>query len=252
MSETNDLFKEDKQPNTQETPEQPQTDPFADKLLAIRNENGEPKYKDVNQALEALQHSQAFIEQLKNEKRELENKFENTESELKRMKAIEEYVERLKPSDPPASQPKETPSGNGGLSEEQIAQLLEERLAARDREAKAATNLETVVNSLTQNFGDKASEVIKQRAQELNTTPEQIKKLAMDNPVMALTLLGSQGSANPSPTKSTHIPPREVPNDNPRPQWERSVVHGGLTNRELTDRWKEAQQYTHKRLGVKS
>lgn len=185
-----DLFEEPKEPeqpkNTEVTPSEPQTDPFADKLQEIRNESGEPKYRDVPTALDALKNSQQFIEQLKQEKRELEEKYNKTQSELERMGAIEEYVEKLKPSNANADQPKETPKGDGGLSEERVAQLLEERLSAREQQALQAANLEKVVGKLTEAHGDNAAEFIKQRAKELNTSAQELKNLAMSNPSVAL------------------------------------------------------------------
>ena len=50
---------------------------FADLLGSIKNERGEPKYKDVQTALDALKHSQDFIPQLKIEKEQLEIKLAN-------------------------------------------------------------------------------------------------------------------------------------------------------------------------------
>ena len=238
-------------PKNPETPVTPQSDPFADKLQEIRNENGEPKYKDVQTALDALKNSQAFIEQLKREKRELEESHAATKSELEKMGTIDDYVNRLKPSTPQADPSKTvTPQGDGGLSEEKIAQLLEQQLSARERQNQAATNLNAVVSKLTETHGENASEFIKQRARELSTTPEKLKEMAMDNPTLALTLLGGTKQKPAAPSQSTAYPPRTPLDDNPMPRWEKSVVHGGLTNKELVEKWKEAKSYTHKRLGV--
>lgn len=163
-----DLFEEPKEPeqpkNTEVTPSEPQTDPFADKLQEIRNESGEPKYRDVPTALDALKNSQQFIEQLKQEKRELEEKYNKTQSELERMGAIEEYVEKLKPSNANADQPKETPKGDGGLSEREshnywksvcrpvnnrpYRQLILKRLWANSQKLMATMPLSLLSNEL--------------------------------------------------------------------------------------------------------
>jgi hypothetical protein len=58
------------QPNVFSSEETPQNVPastnvFEDQLKQIKNETGEQKYDSVPKALEALQHSQSFIGQLK-------------------------------------------------------------------------------------------------------------------------------------------------------------------------------------------
>lgn len=254
-----DLFKEqntnneEQQQNNEETPREPQADPFADLLSEIRNENGEPKYKDVATALNALKSSQSFIEQLKAEKRELEEKHNKTQSELERMGTIDDYVNRLQnksPKSATADQPKETPKGEGGLSEEQVARLLDERLTARERQAAQAANLERVQSQLKETHGENAAVFLKQKAEELEMTLDELKELASTKPTVALTLLGGQTKSPTKPSQSSVIPPRQAPDNNPMPSWERSAVHGGLTNKELSERWKQAKQFTYKRIKV--
>ncbi len=46
---------------------QPSDNVFADQLASITNERGEPKYKDLPTALQALKHSQEYIPSLKQE-----------------------------------------------------------------------------------------------------------------------------------------------------------------------------------------
>lgn len=238
--------------NTEETPRETHADPFADQLSQIRNENGEPKYKDVQTALDALKNSQSFIEQLKAEKRELEDKYNKTQSDLERMGTIDDYVKKLQnPQETAtANQPKETPKGEGGLSEDQVARLLEERLAAREQQAVRSANLNKVQDHLRETHGDNAAVFLKQKATELDMTLEELKDLASTKPTVALTLLGGKAQTPAKPSQSSVIPPREVPNDNPMPQWERSAVHGGLTNKQLAERWKQAKQFTYKRIKV--
>lgn len=236
--------------DTPETPANPQTDPLADLLREIRNEQGEQKYKDIPTALKALANSQQFIRQLQEEKRSVEEEKERVRAELEKMGTIDDYVKRLQPNNATADQPKETPKGDGGLSEERVAQLLEERLTARERQAVATANLSQVETHLKQTHGERAAEFLKQRASELNISVTDLKELAMKTPSAALALLGGEVKKPVVPSQSSVIPPRQAPDDNPFPQFERSVVHGGLTNEELKDRWKQAKAYTHKRLKV--
>lgn len=236
--------------NTQETPAAPQSDPFADLLQGIRNEQGEQKYRDVKTALEALKNSQQFIEQLKNEKRDVEAREAAARVELEKMGTIDDYVKRLQNKDANADAPKETPKGGEGLSEARLAQLLDERLTAREMQAVEAANRNAVEAELQKVHGDNAAGFIKQRAKELGMSVNDLETLAKRTPNAALQLLGGTPKPSVAPSQGSIIPPREVPNDNPMPKWERGVAHGGLTNKELVERWRVAKDYTYKRIKV--
>ena len=202
------IFDDKKQEETPATPDNTQTDPFADKLQEIRNENGEPKYKDVETALSALKASQDYIKQLKGENQSWEEKYQSAKEELEKMGSIDDFVNRISPkkeeSTPAPTQ--ETPKISEGLSEEQVAKILEERLAAREQESAKAANLKRVIDHLQQAHGDKAVEYIQQKAQELGTTPAELKSLAGSNPQMVLRLLDSGEKQQPSkPTETSFL-----------------------------------------------
>lgn len=236
----------------QETPAKPQPNPFEDKLKAIRNEDGEPKYKDVETALEALAASQQFIETLKTEKRTTEEQLNAMKTELEKMGNIEDFVKRISPNAQEPEKKVETPPTVKGLSEEEVRQLLEDSLTQRDKQSKAEQNLNRVVEELSKVHGDKASAYIQMKAKELNTTPAALKELASSNPTMALTLLGSQAKPSSQSSPSSINSPRTAPNTNEAPHWEKSAARGGLTNSQLMERWRQSKDYTNKRIGLET
>ena len=70
MSSDQTLFKDEPITTPQATPESitPAANPsdlFTDQLAAIKNDQGVPKYDTVEKAIEALQHSQQYIPELK-------------------------------------------------------------------------------------------------------------------------------------------------------------------------------------------
>lgn len=139
MTNTNDqddIFGNEPKPNQTNPgdPGTPPSDPFADKLAGIKNENGEQKYKDLNTALEALSASQQFIPQLQNENAELKKQMEEMDAKLKQMGNIEDFVNRVSPNQPatPPAEPA-TPVQPQGLGEEEIAKLLDQRLDQRNQ-----------------------------------------------------------------------------------------------------------------------
>lgn len=246
---------ENKQEIPPTTPVTPQTDPFVDKLMLIKNEKGEPKYKTVDDALVALAHSQKFIEDLKAEKRATEEALAAERAEREKLGNIDEFVKKLNPNAKP-TQPPATPANEDGLSEERVAQLLETTLQKREREKLMQNNLATVQEQIAATHGEKATDFIRNRAKELNTTPAALKELAMTNPTMAMTLLGG-GSAKPNPTPSQPsltkpaIAPKDA-NVPPRVELGKGVTRGGLSNKELAERFRQSKEFTNKRIGLES
>lgn len=227
-----------------------QSNPFVDKLMAIRNEKGEPKYKSVEDALDALAASQQFIETLKGEKKPLQEEVEALRAELAKRATLEDFVNKLKPTATPAT-PSETPSTDAGLSEEKVTQLLENTLEKRERVAAEQRNLDSVVGKLSEQHGDKAVEFIKQRAAELNTTPAALKELAKANPTMALTLLGGgsvKPNASPSQPSLNGVPRTSNADEKPKA----GLARGGYSNKELAEHFNKSKAITNKRLGLET
>ena len=248
----NDMFNEQpqqEQPKV-ETPPTANSDPFADKLSAIKNEQGEPKYKDTETALEALSASQQFIERLKAEKAEEQRLRVELETKLTKLGSIDDFVKKLNPNTQ-TNERVETPQNSAGLSEEKVAELLQKHLAQRDQESQQTKNLSEVTQKLSELYGDKSAALIQQRAKELGTTAAGLRDLAKSNPKMALALLSTPSKAPaPAPSQTSMNLPYTPREDNPMPRFEKGTTRGGLSNAELAERFKQSKSYTNKRIGV--
>ena len=247
---SDDPFTEQKAPETktEEDPSVAQADPFADKLKTITNEQGQPKYDSTDKALEALDASQQFIETLKKEKQAQSDELAQARAEIAKLGSIESFVEKLNPT-MKTEEPQATTEVSG-LSEEAVNKLLQAQLNQRDEQSQQDSNLAKVIKGLTNEHGDKASEFIRQRAKELDTTPEKLKQLAKSDPALVMQALASDKSSSPSSSQSSFNKDYTPKNDNPKPTWEKGAARGGMTDRELAVRWRETQAYTNKRLGL--
>lgn len=248
-----DVFAEN-QTNPAGDPSVSPTDPFADKLKEIRDETGKPKYKDVDTALEALNASQQFIEQLKQEKRQVEAEKATAEAELAKLGNIDDFVKRLNPTQ---EQPNVTPTSDapGGLSEDKVVELMEQRLKAQQEKAVAEQNLQKVLSTLVQEHGDNAATFIQNKAQELGTTPTKLKELSSSNPTMALHLLGGAAvKPKVTPSVSSVLSPTNDSGELTRPVVEKGqgVARGGRTNKELLEMFRQSKEYTNKRIGLET
>lgn len=122
------------------------------------------KYKDVQELAKAYVHADEFIEKLKEEKREVEERLLHSEA---RNRTADEILIALRSPQPQTalemamednensvnqtmSTPKETPS-----SEDRVAELVTSLLEKRERSERAKKQKEIVWSKLTQAFGSK-------------------------------------------------------------------------------------------------
>jgi hypothetical protein len=168
---------------------------FADLLSSIKNERGEPKYKDVQTALEALRHSQEFIPQLKSDKEKTEQQLAALSVEVERLKTIEQSITQLNLQN---TQQQATPAPQ--FSKDDVAQLVNQTLTKREVEILQRNNLNSVVESVQKAHGDKAQEVFYGKAKELGMSVEQINSLAAQSPSAVLKLFGIDKGVIPQVT----------------------------------------------------
>ena len=195
MSEQN-IFSENTNPPAggDATPPNDQSNQFADLLGSIKNDRGEPKYKDVKTALEALKHSQEYIPSLKEEKERTASELAALKAEVERLKNIEDVVERLS-----SQQSQEKPPA--GLSEDAVANLVNQTLTKREQAALREANIKGVVARMQQALGAEADKAFYSKAAELGMTAEQINNLAAQSPTAVLKLFGLEGTQQPVQSK---------------------------------------------------
>lgn len=180
-------------PNTQQN-----ANPFADLLNGIRNESGSPKYGTVEDALKGAAHAQAFIDQLKREKAELQAERDRLAGVADKTTELERTVQELIQKSQERTQTGET------LTPEQIAELVTRTLTEKETHKSAQENLNTVVSTLQREFGADAEQKFYAKAQELGMTKAEINQLAASKPKAVLTMLGVSGQ--PAQKQGTTAP----------------------------------------------
>lgn len=164
------------------------TDPYADLLGSVKNERGEQKYKTVEEALNALKHSQDFISTLQGEKRELENKFTGLSGEVEKLKGLESVVQELI-----SGKPKETekPSVPNGLDVESVQELVRKTLAIEESAKTQKANQSAVAKRMVELFGsEKAEAEFYSRVESLGLGRAEVNELAGKSPTAVFKLLG--------------------------------------------------------------
>lgn len=167
-------------------------DPFADLLGTVINDKGEPKYASTPEALKGLAHSQQHI-------KNLEGELAQYKAELGKRKAVEDALKEFthKP------EPEVTPTQ--GLTEEAVADLVQQRLTEIERSKTVESNTKKVVDVIQSKFGDKAEEAFYGKAKELGMTKEQFNSLAAQSPdaVLAFFNVATQPASTPGSSINT-------------------------------------------------
>ncbi len=206
------------QPNAfGEAPATPATPPSdLDALLsAIKNENGEQKYRSVEDALRALDASQRYIPELKGQLTGALGEIEGLKATVGKFSNIEETVQRLLAQDTNRGS---NPPPAAGLDEQAVIKLVQQSLQQSKAADVAESNFKLVNEALVQKYGAKAVEMVNAKAAEVGTTPKALQELASQNPQLVLALFGSTTQSDPQMTQASRITPPPVHKDVPPAQ----------------------------------
>lgn len=223
----------DATPVTPATPA-PVADPAVTLLANIKGEDGQQKYKDVTTAISALQHSQEYIKQLKQQLEEATQKASQAVTMEQVLAAIN------KPSDAPQG----TTQAQGGLTAEDVLRLMQ----AEERKKIEKANAAKVAQKFKEVHGEKAEETFYAKAAEIGLTRDAINSLAATSPEAVFSMFGLKGGPAPVPGSPSGINTHsmQAPQSTPR-----QPVMGFKRESELLDYWKNLKAEVERDLNVK-
>lgn len=166
-----------------QTPPASQKPDYADLLSGIVNDQGEQKFKTVEDLIKGYTSSQDFISTLKAEK-------QTAESELAVAKKLEELLQPQAAPEVPAPQAEQA----AGLSPEDVVSILKQEQA---RETMRG-NLAKVKGALSEAFGNDFEAELGKKIGELGITPQIADQMAMETPDALLKILSLDKKA-PTP-----------------------------------------------------
>ena len=177
-------------------------DQIATLLSNIRNESGEPKYRTVEDGIKALQHSQTFIDQLKQEIQSTKLRLEQAEGVASKVTTLEQAVQDLIKG----TNQQSTATPEQKVDESSLAAVVERVLSSKTAQQKRDENVSKVVNELQSKFGTEASTKFYEKANELGMSKAEINELAAKSPTAVFQLFGlgtTQKQPNVAPNTST-------------------------------------------------
>lgn len=247
MADQPDIFASAPTEPTKVSDQAPNTD-YADLLKSIVNEHGQQKYDSLPKALEGLTHAQQYIPQLKTELQSKEQELATLRAELEKRAAVEDVVTRL------TAQKRDLegqgkPPESSGLNEQAVLQLVQQALGQAKASDQAAQNHAQVQHALSSKFGDKAAEVVANKARELGTTTDQLGQLASQNPAMVLALFNTSATPIVKPTTgSVNLPTYQQ--DRPPLEKPAKSVLSGATSKQQKDYMLRVREEVYARHGI--
>lgn len=189
---TDQLFKQET-PAKQETPST-EGDTPTDTGAVDQNtplfKVGDREY-DAQAAAKDIAHKQAFIEQILQEKRELEQQMEQLQEKSRETLTVEERLQQalseLNQQHVPQQEPsQETETVDTKAIEDQLRKIAEETSSAtyeqRQQKEIKQRNLNASIQAAKEALGDGYEEALRNKGKALNLTDSQIQALAEDNP----------------------------------------------------------------------
>lgn len=181
-----DLFDDD----TQNSPAIVQVDPDKDYLAELVGDG--KKFAEVTDLARGKAEADLFIEQLKQENATFREKLREATTYDKLMNDLAATkTNGENPNDNSSNQ--ENPSGEPGadgvtFTQEQIDQLLEQKLSEHQSRTKQAENVQKVQSEFVERFGDKASTVLRSIGESNGLNGDELREMAAQRPQVIINL----------------------------------------------------------------
>ncbi len=215
---------------------QTQADPFSSLLPildSIKGDDGQPKYRDVPTALNALQHSQEYIKQLKQQ-------LEEATQKAAQAVTMEQVLATLnKEKEAPQALPTAP-----GMTPDDVIRIMQEAEYKKVQKA----NTEAVARKFKELHGEKAEEAFYNKAAEMGLTKQAINNLAATSPNAVFSMFGIKDTKAPAPSAPSGVNTSgmQAPTAPAR-----SSVMGFKTDREMLEYWKSLKSEVESSFGIK-
>ena len=243
MSDLTSLF--NKQPDGA-TPPAGNTgnDALATLLADIKNADGQPKYKDVETALNALKSSQEFIPSLQRESQEQKAEIERLKTQAARAAELEALVASLTQTPPSNTS---TPSSTPPAKTLDVAAEVRNALQLERQAEVAKTNANLVVTKVAAAFGAEAEAKFYGKATEMGMSVAEFNALAAKSPKVVLTMFGlaetpDAPKPNTAPTSSSVNSNGFVPKPDSAIGRNKNSIMLGATTQQVIDEVRTAKR----------
>lgn len=198
------------EPNSNDNPDQG----------SVKIEVGDKTYDSIDAIRKKIENADSHISQVERENAEFRDKMRDYEAKLEAAKSVEQLLSKLETK---GEQPDNT------LSEEKIQELVNSTLTQKQQEDLQKANWKECSDALVSHVGaktmDEAIPVLKEKADSLGMTLEEVDQMAKTKPSLFKTVfLGGASNADQRPNSSTPKGSLNTENFNRAPETESKVV----------------------------
>lgn len=195
------------------------------------------KYKSVEDALKSIPHAQSHIQKLEEEMKQMRD-------ELSRRKAAEELLEEFK------APRQQEPQAQTNLDASTLAALVDQTLDQREAKKRQEANINTVISSFNEKYGEKAPEIYAKIAQANGLSIQFLNSVAATSPAAVLNLAGLNSQSQPVPGKTGSSVNTEALTSHPNQPALSAKLPKGATTKDLVTAWKNAGTMAKQELGI--
>jgi len=209
-------------------------------LGLILNEEGNQKYATAEEALKGSVHAQNHITTLEKELKELREKEDKDVGMEKIMEALKDRGKTTEDDKP------------SGITQEQLAETVTKLLKERDDVSTKTKNVATVIDTFNSLYGEKASETLYSKADDLGFNKDEINSMIATNPKAALKVLGVSEKDKPKIDLPASNQGVNTAGFQQKGGEEHSSSMGYVSGKELETNWKRIEAETFKKLGIET
>lgn len=178
------------------------------------------KFPDApEELLNAKVESDLYIKTMERQKDELRNDYLRTQEELQARTNLQELIDRLNQQAPQTPAPQgDTEKPAKGLSPEDVEAMVLSKIEQTKMLEKEKTNYDQVQSKLRERFGSNAAEILREQADTLGLSRDEVNALARKSPEAFFRVMG----LNEQKREDFLAPPRgDMRNDNFAPRTEK-------------------------------
>ena len=161
---------------------------------------GDRVFSSEEEVIKKMVNADAFIEQLKDENKLLRDELEGLRQQVSELKG---QIEMTQTQTVEPTQVTETPSAP--VNPQDLAQLVNQVLEQKQQETMLQKNIREAEEAFISKYGDKAPEVLRQKASELGMTIEQLQQIAANSPQAFKKLTLGEGGEVPAQSLGTAV-----------------------------------------------
>lgn len=184
-------------------PEEQVASPYDELLASITNEEGKPKYRNVEDALRGNQHAQEHIRNLENDNRKVKEEYNRMEELVRQLSEKEEQAKTNESAATPAES--ESPQPDASLNFDTMYEQFKQRMSAEEQQKRAEANKQKALESVQAKYADKSADFLKEKAAELSVSTDFLLDMAATSPTAFNKALGLDGTSKPSTSWNSSV-----------------------------------------------